>query len=344
LLLDDLAAIGEVTERVEGIQKALSAPIQLGFTEIFTTASVGIAQSSKGYRMASDMLRDADTALARAKRAGRDRTATFQTGMRLEAMRSFRMETDLRRAIRQNEFLVHYQPIVDLVSGALSGFEALVRWQHPERGVVSPAEFVPLAERLGLIVPIDRWVFEQAAKQASSWQRDLGAELTMSVNVSSKQFADTDLVAHVAEILESTDLDPRMLKLEITESAVVDNPDQAAAMLTELKEMGIRLCLDDFGTGYSSLAHLHRFPFDVLKIDRSFVSRMGIEASEPGIVRSIIDLAEGLNMEVVAEGVETNQQYAMLREMGCLLGQGYLFARPLESDDAWRLMRAETRW
>ena len=166
----------------------------------------------------------------------------------------------------------------------------------------------------------------------------------MAVNVSSKQFADTDLVAHVAEVLESNDLDPRTLKLEITESAVVDNPDQAAAMLGELKEMGVRLCLDDFGTGYSSLAHLHRFPFDVLKIDRSFVSRMGIGAEDPGIVRSIIDLAQGLNMEVVAEGVETHQQYEMLREMGCRLGQGYLFARPLDAEDAWRLMEGNTRW
>ena len=346
ILLDDLDAVEDAEKIAEQAQKLLGQPIYVSSNEVYTTASVGIALSSKGYDRAGDMLRDADTAMHRAKSSGRDKAEMFSVAMHLETVNHFRMEVDLRRALRREEFRVRYQPLIDLKEGRLMGFEALVRWQHPERGFVSPMDFIPLAEEVGLIAPIDRWVLGQASRQSREWQLHHGhqAGLTICVNVSSKQFSRDDTVQEVARVLEETQLDPSCLKLEITESAIMDSPERASEILEDLRRMGVRLALDDFGTGYSSLSHLHRFPFDTLKIDRSFVSRMGIDGQNPEIVRTIIALAGSLEMDVVAEGIETALQLEILRDMGCEFGQGWYFAKPLTDEDAERLIVADTRW
>ncbi len=346
ILLDDLDAREDAEKIAEQAQKLLAQPIYVGSNEVYTTASVGIALSSKGYGRAGDMLRDADTAMHRAKRGGRDRAETFSTAMHVETVNHFRMEVDLRRALRRKEFRVRYQPLIALGPGRLAGFEALVRWQHPERGFVSPMDFIPLAEEVGLIAPIDRWVLGEASRQSREWQLHHGhqSNLTICVNVSSKQFSRDDTVDEVARVLEETGLEPGCLKLEITESAIMDSPERASEILDDLRTMGVRLALDDFGTGYSSLSHLHRFPFDTIKIDRSFVSRMGIDGQNPEIVRTIVALARSLEMDVVAEGVETALQLEILRDLGCKYGQGWYFAKPLTNEDAERLIIADTRW
>lgn len=340
LLLQGFGDAGELQARTEEIHEALARPYRIGGSEAYSTASLGLALSEKGYRSAANMVRDADTAMSRAKSEGRDRSKTFRTVMREETVASFEMEVDLRRALEREEFCVRYQPIVDLDGGEVVAFESLVRWQHPTGGLVSPGEFIPLAEELGLIVDIDAWVLDQAAHRLSEWQRELGnpSALAISVNISGRHFRSTELVDVVGQLIETCDLDPRSLKLEITETAVVDNPRRASEMLRDLKKMGVRLALDDFGTGYSSLSHLHRFPFDIIKIDRSFISQMGIEGQNPGIVRTIISLAETMRMDVVAEGVETALQAEILRDLGCRYAQGFFFARPLEEADAFRLV------
>lgn len=346
ILLDGLDGAAEA-ERIAGhVRKLLGQPIFVGSTEVWTSASVGIALSSKGYERAGDMLRDADTAMNRAKRGGPDRTETFASAMHAETVKHFRMEVDLRRALQRQEFRVRYQPLVALEPGRLAGFEALVRWEHPERGFVSPMDFIPLAEEVGLIAPIDRWVLGEASRQSREWQalRSDLPPLSICVNVSSKQFSRDDTVEHVAAVLARTRLPAGLLKLEITESAIMDNPERAAAILGDLRGMGVRLALDDFGTGYSSLSHLHRFPFDTIKIDRSFVSRMGVDGQDPEIVRTIVALARSLAMDVVAEGVETDVQLAMLRGLGCHFGQGWYFAKPLTAQDAAAMIEADGRW
>ena len=363
ILLDGLDDCAHVERMAVQIKELLTRPIHVGSTELYSTASVGIAVSSKGYSKSADMMRDADTAMHRAKQSGRDRHEMFETVMHIETLNHFRMEVDLRRALRRDEFEVHYQPLIDLATGKLSGFEALCRWVHPERGFVSPVEFIPLAEEVGLIAPIDRFVLGQAAAQAREWQlgHQHASDLHICVNVSSKQFSRDDLVSHVAEVLEQSELDPRSLKLEITESAIMDNPDRAEEILWDLRELGVRLALDDFGTGYSSLGHLHRFPFDVVKIDRSFVSRLGVDEAawsgrpkalrsghrrtrNPEIVRTIVTLAESLEMDVVAEGIETALHLDLLRDLGCRFGQGWYFAKPLPPADAHRLLSGDPTW
>ncbi len=356
ILLNGLDLAEDAERMAADIKELVARPLVVGNTEIYSTASVGIALSSKGYAQASDMLRDADTAMHKAKDAGRDRAEMFKTDMHIETLNHFKMEVDLRRAIRREEFVVRYQPLVDLHSGRMHGFEALVRWEHPERGFVPPMDFIPLAEEVGLIAPIDRWVLQESARQAREWQQghDRLGQLAICVNVSSKQFSRDDLVQYVATVLETCELDPRCLKLEITESAIMQNPERASDILHDLRDMGVRLALDDFGTGYSSLGHLHRFPFDVLKIDRSFVSRLGVSDGEPErdergrknpeIVSTIVALADALEMDVVAEGIETALHLELLRAMGCRYGQGWFFSKPLTVDDAERLMDADPTW
>jgi diguanylate cyclase (GGDEF)-like protein/PAS domain S-box-containing protein len=346
VLLDDLDSPDAATRIAERIQHALSQPMFLGNMEVYTSASVGIAMSRKGYDKADDVLRDADTAMHRAKSAGRARAATFETTMHIETMKVFQIETDLRRAIKREEFSVRYQPIISFRENCVAGFEALVRWQHPERGFVSPADFIPVAEESGLIAPIDRWVLKQSCQRARAWidAKPNADQLSICVNVSSKQFSRTDLVEHIGKVLRDTGFDPRHLKLEITESAIMERPESAEAILRELKAMGVKLALDDFGTGYSSLSYLHRFPFDVLKIDRSFVARMGVEGQNPEIVKTIMALARSLQMEVVAEGVETQTQLDMLRDLDCAYAQGFFFSKPVEDGEAARLIDAGKWW
>jgi EAL domain-containing protein (putative c-di-GMP-specific phosphodiesterase class I) len=264
-------------------------------------------------------------------------------GMHARAVSRLKLESDLRQAVEQNEFCVHYQPIVALDSERLAGFEALVRWNHPESGLVHPAEFVPAAEETGLIVPIGLWVLEEACATLHKWQQQSPSHrsLTLSVNLSARQVSQLDLVDQVKQTLERTKLDPRCLKLEITESVVMENAEAATNMFKQLRTLGVQLSIDDFGTGYSSLSYLHRFPVNYLKIDRSFVSRMTETDDNAEIVRTIVTLARNLGLEVIAEGVETLEQKEQLRMLGCEYGQGYFFARPVPADKVLPLLEEE---
>jgi diguanylate cyclase (GGDEF)-like protein len=339
ILLDGIPNSAEATNMAKRIQEKLDSPFNLSGHEVFTTTSIGIALSSTGYDYPENMLRDADTAMYRAKAQGKACYEVFDKGMHARAVYLLQMENDLRRALDREELCVYYQPIVSLENGQLAGFEALIRWQHPERGFISPVDFISLAEDTGMIAPIGLWILKRACQQLAQWQWASPAhrQLFMSVNLSGKQVAEPDLVAQIQQILEETHIDARHLKLEITESVVMENAELAAQFFKRLKALGVQLSIDDFGTGYSSLGYLHRFPLDTLKIDRSFVGRIGEAAENIEIVRTIVSLADNMGMDVVAEGVETLGQLAQLRKLNCKYGQGYLFARPADaaSIDAW---------
>src|SRR6266404_3224496 len=339
ILLDGIQNQAEATNMARRIQEKLQSPCNISGHEVFTTTSIGIALSSTGYDHPENMLRDADTAMYRAKAQGKACYEVFDKGMHTHAVYLLQMENDLRRAIDREELRVYYQPIVALDNGQLAGFEALIRWQHPERGFINPADFIPLAEDTGLIVPLGLWILKRACQQLGQWhwQSAANRSLFMSVNLSGKQVAQPDVVESIRDILEETRVDAKYLKLEITESAVMENAEMAARLLKRLKGLGVQLSIDDFGTGYSSLSYLHRFPVNTLKIDRSFVGRIGDAAENIEIVRTVISLAENMGMEVVAEGIETMSQLTQLRKLKCQFGQGYLFARPTDaaSIDAW---------
>jgi diguanylate cyclase (GGDEF)-like protein/PAS domain S-box-containing protein len=340
ILLEDIKDEIEAICIAERIQKELKTPFTLSGHEVFTTVSIGIAPSSIGYDQPDDILRDADTAMYRAKSMGKARHEVFDKAMHAVAMNLLQLETDLRRAIDRQEFFLQYQPIVALDGFNLCGFEALVRWQHPERGLISPMDFIPVAEDTGQILPIGHWTLKEACRQMQRWQRrfPLDPPLFISVNLSGKQFTQPDLIEQVTKILQETKLDPRSLKLEITESVVMENIENATEMLKQLRGLGVRLSIDDFGTGYSSLSYLHRFPIDTLKIDRSFVIRMVDNNENIEIVRTILMLAKNLGMDVVAEGVETKEQLALLRKLGCENGQGYFFSKPTSVSGAEKLI------
>jgi diguanylate cyclase (GGDEF)-like protein/PAS domain S-box-containing protein len=340
VLLEDLKDPGDIFEVVDRIQKELSAPFNLGGHEVFTSVSIGVAPSTTGYERAEDILRDADTAMYRAKSSGKARHEVFDREMHAHAMNLLHIETDLRRAVERGELRLHYQPIVSLSDEKVVGFEALARWQHSERGLVSPMDFIPVAEETGLIIPIGRWVLREACRQMSEWKRSdaSSASLFISVNLSGKQFTQPDLLGQVTQTLEETGLDPRSLKLEITESVVMENIESAVEALESLRSLGVEVSIDDFGTGYSSLSYLHRLPIDTLKVDRSFVSRMASNNENTEIVRTIVTLAQSLDMKVVAEGVETSEQLAQLQILRCEGGQGYLFSRPLDAEAAAALL------
>lgn len=339
VLLDGIREVTDATQVTDRIHQALQAPFQLDGHEVFTSGSIGIALSATGYSSPDELLRDADTAMYRAKAQGKACHAIFDTTMYDRAVIQLQLETDLRWAVSRlesgqpPELQVVYQPIVVLTTGSISGFEALLRWHHPVGGLISPSEFIPIAEETGLILPLGRWVLQEACQQLYRLQQKFPAigPVTISVNLSGKQFGQTDLVAQVATILETSGLAPQCLKLEITESAIMQNPEAAARSLQQLKALGVQLSLDDFGTGYSSLAYLHRFPIDTLKIDRSFTSQIDQDAEQLVIVRAIITLAWNLGMTVIAEGVETAQQLAQLRMLRCDQAQGYFFAQPLDA-------------
>ncbi|MBW4446022.1 MAG: EAL domain-containing protein [Spirirestis rafaelensis WJT71-NPBG6] len=347
ILLEGIENLSEAIEVVELIQQQLALPFDLDGQEVFTTASIGIALNSiLTYDQPENLLRDADTAMYRAKVLGRARYELFNPDMYTNAVDRLQLETDLRRAIERQEFRVYYQPIVSLSSGTISGFEALLRWQHPERGLVYPADFIPLAEETGLIVEIGYWVLFEACRQMQVWQMRYPTSFLdkISVNLCAKQFYQADLIEQIAEILRSTGLDACSLVLEITESAIMENGDEANTALSQLREMGIELSIDDFGTGYSSLGRLHTFPINVLKIDRSFVSPMDANNRNLEIIEIIVTLADKLGMDVTAEGVETQEQLALVRKLKCEYGQGYFFSRPLDSSAAEALIMANPRW
>ncbi len=343
ILLEDLASTDDAIEVARRVQEAVTQPFNIGGHEVFTTASIGIALSNTGYERAEDLLRDADTAMYRAKMEGKKRHVVFDKAMHDRAMELLQTETDLRRALTRQEFFLNYQPIVDLETGRVASFEALVRWRHPERGLVGPSDFIPVAEETGLIVPLGLWVLNEACQQMREWQR-LGLadeSVTMSVNLSSRQFSQADLIERISSALRESGLKAGNLKLEITESMVMENIDTAIDMLMQLRGLGVGLSIDDFGTGYSSLSYLHRFPIDTLKIDRSFVTQMTDNSENAEIVRTIVTLARSLDMAVVAEGVETADQLRQLGDLGCDYGQGYLFSRPVGAGQAAELLTDE---
>jgi len=336
ILLENIQEIDDAISMAERVQEAVKVPFNLNGHEVFTTLSIGIALSTIDYQKPDNLLRDADTAMYRAKSLGKARYEIFTLAMHVHAVTLLQLESDLRRAMRRQEFRVHYQPIVALESNKVIGFEALARWQHPTRGLVSPAEFIPVAEETNLIVPIGWWVLEAACQQMRSWQTQFPttASWAMSVNLSGKQIAQPDFVERIHQILSATGLSPQCLKLEITESVLMQNPEVITALFLQLRDLGIRLSIDDFGTGYSSLAYLHHFPIDTLKIDRSFVKSVDTDVEKLAIIRTIVTLAWNLGMDVIAEGVETAKQLAQLKALNCEAGQGYFFAKPMDDEAA----------
>ena len=339
VLLDEMHDAGEARMVADRVHEALAAPFALEGRAVFTTASIGISAAGDD-ATADALLRDADTAMYRAKGRGRARSEMFDSGMQAAALQRLHLETDLRGAVERQEFELLYQPVVSLADGRIAGFEALARWRHPQRGVLLPAEFIPAAEETGLIVPLGRWVLREACRQMREWNRRYGAALSVNVNLSPRQFGDAGLAGDVADALRETELPAAFLKLEITENLLMGDAGGAAATLEELKTLGVDLCIDDFGIGYSSLSYLHRFPIDTLKIDRSFICRLGADGQSDQIVRTIVVLAQTLNLRAVAEGVETADQADRLRAMGCEYAQGYRFSHPVPGDAAgamiWR--------
>jgi EAL domain-containing protein (putative c-di-GMP-specific phosphodiesterase class I) len=331
VLLDDVSGEEEASSVAVRIQQSLSISFNLLGQEVYTTLSIGIALATDNSDQASEILRDAETAMHTAKARGKARYEIFGRDMHGELMSRLKMETDLRRACERDELFVDYQPIVSLQNRTLIGFEALVRWRHPEFGLVPPKDFIPVAEETGQILTIGQTVLESACRQAHEWLTSYPASppLFISVNLSVKQFNQPGLVENIANLLQEFKLPPRCLKLEITESVFSDNIEAAVGLLTQLRELGVQLSIDDFGTGYSSLSYLQRFPIDTLKIDRSFVTQMMENEENLAIVRTIVALAQNLGMDVVAEGVETEEQLKLLRKLECENGQGYLFSTPL---------------
>jgi diguanylate cyclase (GGDEF)-like protein/PAS domain S-box-containing protein len=330
VLLEDVHSIEAATRLAEHLLDECRLPLSLGDQDVFVRLSVGVALSRPG-QPPEELLREADVALYAAKANGKGRYDVFDSIMDARARERLRTELELRRALSQGELRVYYQPIVSLSDRRISGLEALARWQHPQRGLVSPADFIPLAEETGLIVPIGQWVIEQACQQVRVWrdQHPSLQSLVVSVNLSARQFQRDDLVSEIMRAVREAGLEPSALKLEITESTVMQDPDGAAATLRELKALGFQLAIDDFGTGYSSLSYLKRFPVDTLKIDRSFVDGLGADRQDAAIVRSVVELAQALHVTVTGEGIETAMQERELRLLGCDGGQGFLFARPL---------------
>ena len=339
VIIDNLKTADDATQAAERLHQEMSVPYLLSGREVYASASIGIALSHAQHETAEDFLRAADTAMYHAKNRGRGCVELFDTEMHARAVGQLQIETDLRRALQREEFRTFYQPIVSTETRQVRGFEALVRWQHPEHGLMAPIKFIQVAEDTGLIIPIDQWVLREACTQLRLWQQEfpMNPLLSVSVNLSGKQFAHPDLCDKIRRILDETGVIPLSIKLEITESSLVENPDAAAQILRQLKELGVRISLDDFGTGYSSLSYLHRFPIDVLKIDRSFINRMSV-AKNSEIVRTIITLAINLGMEVIAEGVETEEQVAQLAGMRCDYVQGYFFSQPISKDNIYELL------
>ncbi len=344
ILIDRLADEEEAVAIADRVAAAFAHPVSIDGVEHFVTASIGVAVARPADQRGTSaelLIRDADAAMYRAKEGGRARCVLFDAAMRASARRRLETERELRHALDRDELDLRYQPVVSLRSGEISGLEALLRWQHPERGLLDPAEFVPIAEDSGLIEPIGRWVQERACRQALEWheQRPDARPFDVAVNLSARQVAHRDLPATVAEIVARTGLDPVHLRLEITESVLVEESASAIASLEALNEIGVRLVLDDFGTGYSSLAYLNRFPFHALKIDRSFIDALGIEQERTAIVEAIIGMARALSLEVIAEGVENEVQLAELRRLGCDYAQGHLFHAAIPAAEVSRLLR-----
>jgi diguanylate cyclase (GGDEF)-like protein len=347
ILLQGVRDTDEVAHFADHLQKQVKKPYILNGQELFTSASVGIVLNRQQCKdQPEDILRDARMAMNQAKVSGKAKYQVFRSGMRDQLMNRLQLETDLRRAIDRQEFQVYYQPFISLATGEIAGFEALLRWHHPQRGFVYPVEFIPVAEDTDLIIPIGQWVIREACSQLRIWQDFFPSNppLLVSVNLSSKQFAQVDLVEQIEQTLVKMSIDGHSLKLEITESIAMTDVEDTIALLLRLKALNLHLSIDDFGTGYSSLSYLHRFPTDTIKVDRSFVSRMGDQSEDAHIVKTIVMLGHNLGMEIVAEGVETAEQLAQLRSLNCEYGQGYFFSRPVSSEVATKLLRSNPKW
>ncbi|MCF3608322.1 EAL domain-containing protein [Planktothrix agardhii 1033] len=346
ILLTEIPNFHDVTTLSDQILQCFSQPFNLERHEIFINASIGIVIGNCEYNEPEHLLRDADTAMYRAKALGKGQYHLFDPVMHTAALERLQLETDLRRGIEQEELVVHYQPIVSLITGRISGFEALVRWRHPKRGLIPPGLFIPIAEETGLITAIGYWVLSESCHQLRTWQQQnsIDPNLFVSVNLSVKQFAQPNLLEQIDQVLEHSQLSPDCLKLEITESAIMDNHQDVATILKELRKRRILISIDDFGTGYSSLSYLHSFPVDTLKIDKSFVQRLNLTSENIGLIPVIISLAKTMNMSVIAEGIELPEQLKILRELNCGLGQGYFFAKPLPGEELINLLSLTPQW
>ena len=343
ILLDDIDGLSHATHIAERIGRAMTTPFNLDNQEIFISVSIGITLNNSAYTQTEELLRDADTAMYRAKAAGRNRYEIFNRQMHSAAIERLELESDLHRALDAQDFVLHFQPILDLNTEKLASFEALVRWNRPLKGFTRPGEFIGLAEETGLILRLDRWVLRAACEQMKRWMDEFGTRAPglMSVNLSSRQFGQPDLVACIAKILEETGLPAAKLQLEITESAIMSNLELVAVQLQGLCDLGIRLAIDDFGTGYSSLSYLHKLPLHTLKVDRSFAQEVSEGGQNLEIVRAIVMLAHALKMNVVAEGIETDAQRALFRDLGCEYAQGFYFARGMDVTAATALLKGD---
>ncbi|MBB45892.1 MAG: diguanylate cyclase [Rhodospirillaceae bacterium] len=346
ILLQDIDSVTDVEVIAKDIQNSFSKPFFLGDREVFASASMGIAHSDNDYKTPEEILRDSELAMYRAKRDGKSQSIVFQPQFRQSSLSPIDLDTDLRRALDRDEMELHYQPIISMRDRTISGFEALLRWSHRSRGVISPNEFIPLAEETGLIYDLGQWVLGKACKQIAAWNKSKKKEdqLEISINLSSRQFSDPNLVEGIVENIEKSGFDAEFLKIEITESALMQNAQRSVSMLNQLKDLNIKVCVDDFGTGYSSLSYLHTFPIDTLKIDRSFVHDMSRNFRNMEIIRTIIMLAHNLKLDVIAEGVETREQDAQLSALGCQFAQGFYFSRPINSSDAALLIQQNHQW
>jgi diguanylate cyclase (GGDEF)-like protein len=341
ILLEDVKNEAEVIQIAERIQNRMAMPYDLDGHMVFAFCSIGIVMSGASYEKPDDILRDADIAMYRAKGQGLGYYKVFDPSMLDRAMTRLELETDLRKALENQQFVVQYQPIIDMGSQRIIGFEALVRWQHPTKGLIPPIEFIPTAEETGLIIPLGYWVLDEACRQIHAWnmEYDFDPPLTINVNLSVRQCEQPDLVQKISDILRKNKVDPKLLKLELTESLIIEDSDEITNMLAELRDLNIQVQIDDFGTGYSSLSYLHTLPIDTLKIDRSFISRLGGKAGSGEIVQTILALAHKLGMKVVAEGVETEEQFSELTAMDCEFMQGFLYSEAIDSLEAKALLK-----
>ena len=342
ILIENIAESNQAIQLADFLQQEMSLPFKINQQEIFTSLSVGIAfNQSELKHQPADLLRDAHTAMYRAKDLGKSRHEVFAMGMYTHSKNRLQLEAELRRAIDKEEFYLNYQPIICLKTNKIAGFEALVRWNHPQRGFVSPVEFIPIAEDTGLIISLGKWILESAFHQLSVWQTQFPSNppLMMSINLSGNQLAQENLVEIIQQLLNATGINPQTIKLEITESVAMQDVEAAISVLLQLRSLNLQISIDDFGTGYSSLSYLHRFPINTLKIDRSFVSHMTDADEDAAIVKTIIMLSDNLGMDVVAEGIETKSQQLKLLRLGAEYGQGYLFSKPLDSDNASKLLK-----
>jgi diguanylate cyclase (GGDEF)-like protein len=349
IVLEEINDLNEAKQLAEKLQSTLTSPFNIEHHEMYVSASIGIVLGNSKIDHPEDLVRDADIAMYHAKALGRARHYVFNTELYNNAQKRLQLETDLRRAVERQEFFLQYQPIVSLKDGKIEGFEALVRWNHPKYGLISPLDFIPVAEETGLILLLDKWVLAEACRQFQFWKTEIEttpigecsaeiSSLRISVNLSAKQFSQPGLIDIIDQIFKNTGFEGRNLNLEITESALMDDPESNSLILSALKDRHIQLAIDDFGTGYSSLSYLHRFSVNTLKIDRAFVSRLGSGREGIRIVEAIISMAKSLDITVVAEGVETLEQASQLQQLGCEYAQGYWFAKPLDPDSAVKLL------